>query len=148
MQVSVVLYCWWQGELLVLTAHIGLKGNDNYTVVTLDNITIVGQLFEHHSCNVKKGKVNSSFSDWQATVRLFLDCSCVILSSFKIWIIHQLTFLISADVLLKMTTILKELRIAQLRSKNKQTLGSLKLWAVVLFLSFEVAKTFGEHGVI
>ena len=30
--------------------------------------------------------------------------------------------LISADVLLKMATILKELRIAQLRSKNKQTL--------------------------
>ena len=63
MQVCEVLYCWWQGELLVLTAHIGLKGNDNYTLVTLDNITIVGQLFEHHSCNVKKGKVNSSFSD-------------------------------------------------------------------------------------
>ena len=30
--------------------------------------------------------------------------------------------LISADVLLKMTTILKEMRIAQLRSKNKRTL--------------------------
>ena len=59
-------------------------------------------------------------------VRLFLDRSCAILSSFKIVVIFNNTsanfVLISADVLLKMTTILKELRIAQLRSKNKRTL--------------------------
>ena len=35
---------------------------------------------------------------------------------------YQLTVLISADVLLKMITILKELRIVQLCSKNEQTL--------------------------
>ena len=58
-------------------------------------------------------------------VRLFLDRSCAILSSFKIVVIFNNTsadfVLISADVLLKMTIILKEQGIAQLRSTNKQT---------------------------
>ena len=62
-------------------------------------------------------------------VRLFLDRSCAILSSFKIVVIFNNTsadfVLISADVLLKMTTILKELRIAQLCSKNDRTLLAL-----------------------
>ena len=52
--------------------------------------------------------------------------SCTILSCFKIMIIFNNTsadfVLISADVLLKMTTILKELRITQLYSKSEQTL--------------------------
>ena len=61
MQVCEVLYCWWQGELLVLTAHIGLKGNDNYTV-KLDNIIIVSQLW-------RMILWNSSFTLW--TVVLF-----------------------------------------------------------------------------
>ena len=52
--------------------------------------------------------------------------SCAILSSFKIVIIFNNTsadfVLISADVLLNIITILKELRIAQLCSKNERTL--------------------------
>ena len=52
-------------------------------------------------------------------VRLFLDRSCMILSSYKIVVIFNNT---SADILLKMTTILKELGIVYLLSKNKQTL--------------------------
>ena len=51
-----------------------------------------------------------------------LEQTCAILSSFKIVVIFNNTsadiVLISADVTLKMTTILKELRIAQLCSKN------------------------------
>ena len=50
------------------------------------------------------------------------------LSSFKIKIIFNNTSAEiktkSADVLLKMTTILKEMRTAQLRSKNKRTFES------------------------
>ena len=57
---------------------------------------------------------------------MFLDRSCAILSSFKIVVIFSNTsadfVLISANVLLKMTTILKELRIEQLLSENKRTL--------------------------
>ena len=57
----------------------------------------------------------------------FVEHSCAILSSFKI---VSLTVNIalaeiktkSADVLLKMTTILKKLRIVQLCSKNERTL--------------------------
>ena len=56
-------------------------------------------------------------------VRSFLEHSCAILSSFKIVIIFNNTsadfVLISADVLLRMITILKELRDAQLCSKNE-----------------------------
>ena len=51
-----------------------------------------------------------------------------LLSSIKIMIIFNNTSTEintkSADVLLKMTTILKELRIVQLQSKNEQTLRS------------------------
>ena len=61
-------------------------------------------------------------------VRSFLEHSCAILSSFKIVIIFNNTSAEiktkSADVLLKMITILKELRIAQLCSKNERTLPS------------------------
>ena len=56
----------------------------------------------------------------------FLEHSCVILSSFKIVIIFNNASgeikTKSADVLLKMITILKELRVAQLCSKNEWTL--------------------------
>ena len=59
---------------------------------------------------------------------MFLDCSCVILSRFKIVVIFSNTSAEiktkSADVLLKMTKILKELGIVQLQSKNKRTLAS------------------------
>ena len=59
-------------------------------------------------------------------VRLFLDRSGAILSSFKIVVIFNNTsahfVLILADVLSKITTVLKELRITQLQSKNKRTL--------------------------
>ena len=64
----------------------------------------------------------ASFAEWNSTykVRPFLEHSCAILSSFKIVVIFNMTsadfVLISADVLLKMITILKELRIAQLSS--------------------------------
>ena len=63
-----------------------------------------------------------------AKVRSFLNHSCTILSSFTIVITFNNTsadfVFISADVLLKMITILKELRIAQLCSKNERTLHS------------------------
>jgi hypothetical protein len=59
---------------------------------------------------------------------MFLDRSCAILSCFKIVVIFDNTSAEiktkSADVLLKMTTILKELGIVQLQSKNKWTLKS------------------------
>ena len=59
-------------------------------------------------------------------VRSLKEHSCAILSSFIIVIIFNNTsadfVLISADVLLKMITILKELRIPQLCSKNERTL--------------------------
>ena len=59
-------------------------------------------------------------------VLLFLDRSCGILTFFKIVVIFNNTSAEiktkSADVLLKMTTILKELRIAQLCFKNEQSL--------------------------
>ena len=55
-----------------------------------------------------------------------MEHSCTILSCFKIVVIFNNTladfFRISADVMLKMTTILKELKIAQMCSKNEQTL--------------------------
>ena len=61
------------------------------------------------------------------------EVSCMILSSFKNVIIFNNTsadfVLISADVLLKMITILKELRITQLCSKNERTLSN---WGKVL----------------
>ena len=61
-------------------------------------------------------------------VRSLLEHSCAILISFKIVVIFNITsadfVLISADVLLKMTTILKELRIAQLCSKSERTLAT------------------------
>ena len=57
----------------------------------------------------------------------FLDHSWAILSSFKMVVVFSNKsadfVLISADVLLKMTKFLKELRMAQLRSKYKQTLA-------------------------
>ena len=56
-------------------------------------------------------------------VRPFLGHSCAILSSFKIVVIFNIIKTNPVDVVLKMTTILKELRIAQLCSKNEQTLG-------------------------
>ena len=56
-------------------------------------------------------------------VRSFSEHSCAILSSFKIVIIFNKIKTKSADVLLKMITILKELRIMQLCSKNELTLG-------------------------
>ena len=61
-------------------------------------------------------------------VRSFLEHSCAILSSFKIVIIFDNTSseikTKSVDVLLKMITILKELRITQLCSRNEGTLLS------------------------
>jgi hypothetical protein len=64
---------------------------------------------------------------------LFSNQSCAILSSFKIVAIFNNKsadfVLISADILLKMTTILKKVRIPQLRSKNKWTLlNSTRQW--------------------
>ena len=61
-------------------------------------------------------------------VHSLLDHSCAIIS-FKFVVIFNLTsaefVLMSADVVLKMTTILKEMRIAQLCSKSERTLGTL-----------------------
>ena len=59
------------------------------------------------------------------TVCPFLERSCTVFSSFKIVIIFNNTSTEikakSADVLLKIITILKKLRIVQLCSKNEQT---------------------------
>ena len=64
-------------------------------------------------------------------VHSFLEHSCTILSSFKIVIIFNNKSAEiktrSAEVLLKMITILKELRIAQLCFKNERTLRSCLL---------------------
>ena len=68
-------------------------------------------------------KTDDSFTNLEIKVRSFLGHSCTILSSFKkviISIIHQLKS--KKSVLLKIITILKELRIAQLCSKNERTL--------------------------
>ena len=56
-------------------------------------------------------------------VRPFLEHSCASLSSFKIVVISNIIKTNSVDVVLKKTTILKKLRIAQLCSKNERTLG-------------------------
>ena len=59
-------------------------------------------------------------------VRSLLEHSCAILISFKIVVIFNTTLAEiktkSADVILKMTTILKEMRIVQLCSKSEPTL--------------------------
>ena len=70
-------------------------------------------------------------------VRPFLDHSCCsILSSFKIVVIFNLTSAEiktkSADIVLKMTIILKELRIAQLCPKNGWTLYNVLLHSAKL----------------
>ena len=60
-------------------------------------------------------------------VRSLLEHSCAIFIYFKIVIIFNITLadfvLMSADVVLKMTTILKEMRIEQLCSKSERTLA-------------------------
>ena len=66
-----------------------------------------------------------------------LEHTCAILSSFKILVIFKNTsadfVLISADVLLKMIIILKELRIiAQICSYNKRTLDSEMFYMIIL----------------
>ena len=57
-----------------------------------------------------------------------LEHSCAILISFKTVVIFNIIsadfVLMSADVVLKMTTILKEMRIAQLCSKSERTLNT------------------------
>ena len=59
-------------------------------------------------------------------VRSLLEHSCAILSSFKIVVIFNIIsadfLMVSVDVVLKMTTILKEMRIVQLSSQNEWTL--------------------------
>ena len=63
-------------------------------------------------------------------VRSLLEHSYAILISFKIVVIFNITsvdfVLMSADVVLKMTTMLKEIRIAQLCSTSERTLTVLK----------------------
>ena len=86
-------------------------------------MTKFGPVFnqKQHSISISKRNVNGK-------VRSLLDQSCVILISFKTVVILNITsadfVLMSADVVLKMTTILKEMRIAQLCSKSEQTLGT------------------------
>ena len=65
-------------------------------------------------------------------VRSLLENSCSILISFKIVVIfNNITsadfVLMSADVVLKMTTILKEMRIAQQCSKSERTLDKMPI---------------------
>ena len=66
-------------------------------------------------------------------LRSLSDHSSVILLSFKMVVIFNITsadfVLMSADVVLKMTTILKEMRIiAQLCSKSERTLGCFSIF--------------------
>ena len=82
---------------------------------------------------VWKGLTNPSIKELNQPLRTkvhsFLEHSYPILVSLKIVVIFEITsadfILISADVVLKMTTILKEMRIAQLCSKSEQTLCGL-----------------------
>ena len=65
-------------------------------------------------------------------VRSLLEHSCPILISFKIVVIfNNITsadfVLMSADVVLKMTIILKEMRIVQLCSKSERTLDKMPI---------------------
>ena len=66
--------------------------------------------------------VRINFFKYVPKVRSLLEHSCAILISFKIVVIFNTTSADiktkSADVILKMTTILKEMRIAQLCSKS------------------------------
>ena len=66
------------------------------------------------------------YCKFNSKVRSLLEHSCAILISFKIVVIFNTTSAYiktkSADVILKMTTILKEMRFAQLCSKSERTL--------------------------
>ena len=77
-----------------------------------------------HECSLEKQENNAIFV--HTKVRSLLEHSCVILISFQIVVIFNTTSADiktkSADVILKMTTILKEMRIAQLWSKSERTL--------------------------
>ena len=75
----------------------------------------------------------------QAKVRSLLEHICAILISFKIVVIFNTTSADiktkSGDVVLKMTTILKEMRIAQLYSKGEWILVQCLEW---MELDFQV----------
>ena len=91
-------------------------------------------------------------------VRSFLEHSCAILSSFKIVIIFNNTsadfVLISADVILKTITILKELRIVQLCPKNGWTLSNFFIQDFFLQQSMtsqgppKIAQTLMCHSIV
>ena len=101
---------------------------------TLDSIQILSLSNQNHSLT---------------KVCLFLDLSCTILSSLEIVVIFNNTsaefVLISANVWSKMTTILKELRIGLLQSKNKRTLVRLWFWFLSdsIWIESRVWDTFG-----
>ena len=82
-------------------------------------------------------------------VRLFLDRSCLDLSSFKIVVIFNNAssdfVLISADGLFKVTTILKELRMMQLCSNNERTLSDTFLLCMVAKIKKMQAKMLLMH---
>ena len=75
-------------------------------------------------------------------IKFLLEHSCAILISFKIVIIFNTTSADiktkSADVILKMTTILKEMRISQLCSKSERTL-------YVLFFAGQQVHSHSQH---
>ena len=96
-------------------------------------------------CNVQKvyfsfigSWKHKNYSQKENTIKvcLFLDGRCAILSFFQIVVIFSNTsanfVLISAYVLLKMNTVLKELRIAQLGSINNGLSGIFFLWLRLL----------------
>ena len=64
-------------------------------------------------------------------VRSLLEHSCVVLITFEIVVIFNIIsgdfVFMSADVILKMTTILKQMRIKQLCSKSERTLIKVAL---------------------
>ena len=78
-------------------------------------------------------------SNFFTKVRSLLDHSCAMLISFKTVVIFNITWadfvLMSADVVLKMTTILKEMRSTQLCSKSEQTLASQIISCIFLLCS-------------
>ena len=80
--------------------------------------------------------INCSLDAYLPKVRSFLEHSCAILSSFKIVVIFNTTSTGFVLIILKMTTILKELRIAQLCPKNGRTLVCLKFFACSRLISY------------
>ena len=93
-----------------------------------------------------RGRSPSSKKFKETNVRSLLGHSYAILISFKIVVIVNTTSAESkrnsADVILKMITILKEMRIMQLCSKSERTLGKNFIFWSTVFLRSSIVTTY------